>query len=98
MIARRRGSAIALNASVVVAARAMSSLYAHIGICQGRDRIRRIPQDRGPPRGRLNAARLALYLHDNRLSEEAAVAPGRYGDARCCDRRQSNGEERRVGM
>src|SRR5262245_23124586 len=33
-ICRRRGSATALNASAVVAARAMPRLYVHIGICQ----------------------------------------------------------------
>src|SRR5258708_6460823 len=33
-MSRRRGSATALNASEVVAALAMFSIYAHIGICQ----------------------------------------------------------------
>src|ERR1700691_2212213 len=33
-MSRRRGSATALNASEVVAALAMHSIYAHIGICQ----------------------------------------------------------------
>jgi len=33
-MSRRRGSAIALNASEVVAARAMLESYSHIGICQ----------------------------------------------------------------
>ena len=38
-IARRCASAMALNTSVVVAARAMAkSLYSYIGICQARDR------------------------------------------------------------
>src|SRR5260221_242752 len=34
-IRRRCGSAIALKASDVVAARAMKAIYVHIGICQG---------------------------------------------------------------
>src|SRR3954463_15863178 len=34
MISRRRGSAIALNTSDVVAARAMVELYSHMGMCQ----------------------------------------------------------------
>jgi hypothetical protein len=33
-MSRRRGSATALNASEVVAALAMLSIYSHIGICQ----------------------------------------------------------------
>src|SRR5262245_21550230 len=33
-ICRRRGSAMALKTSVVVAARGMSALYSHVGICQ----------------------------------------------------------------
>src|SRR5204863_3593330 len=36
-ICRRRGSATALNASAVVAARAMLTSYANIGICQEPD-------------------------------------------------------------
>src|SRR5262245_61225477 len=34
MICRRRGSAMALKTSVVVAARGMCTLYSHMGICQ----------------------------------------------------------------
>src|SRR5205823_79474 len=56
-ICRRRGSATALNASAVVAARAMIELYAYMGICQGLScskpiahRYRYEPRRHGPPR------------------------------------------------
>ena len=82
-MSRRCGSAIALNASDVVAARAMASSYAHIGMRQGIKRV--LSDDDCNPCQRLRETRIAELAQamarldrgeplDDRLLAQYAVA------------------------